>query len=258
MKVVCAILIIAILLKECPRGYWKTFDQQRRCLWRDLKDSLAVRVSIVFLSIFLLDSFLLATIQSVENPIGLRLIRLGGSVGSNVNFWLMMIAVWLITKALRKKNWSRIWLGAIFSAAVTGLVCNVFKIFGLRSRPQAGHGPMSFFNVDGYLEHKGLFMSFSSGDVALVAGAAGFLFYFAKDIRVKLCIVAVPLLTAASRIYLNRHWPSDTLLSVALGLVIGHYLYRTYKSVYTDYSQLPMFFRVHRPLLLSGKNKKIE
>lgn len=257
MKAILLLIIVTILWLECPRGYWTPFRQQFRCLWRDLKESIAVRVAIVFLLIFLFDGFLLSSIQSVQHPVGVKLIRLGGAIGQNVQFWMFLIAAYAITKLIRRRLWSQLVLGSMFSAALTGLLCNVFKIVGLRSRPQAGQGSMSFFNLEGYLEHKGLFMSFASGDVALVAGAAGFLFHFVKDPCLRVCIVIAPLLTSASRIYLNRHWPSDTLLSLALGLVVGYYLYRAHRSVTTNYSQLPLFFRVHRPLLLSGSRPRV-
>ncbi len=253
MKVLIAICLVGVLLSEWPKGYWPTLRSQSKCLWRDIRRSFAVRISIVFLVIFLFDSFLLTAIQSVEHPIGTRLIRLGGLIGRNVNFWFLLLGAYLLSKVFRMRKVSVVILGAMFSAALTGVACNVLKVLVLRSRPAADMGQMSFFNVGGYIEHKGLFLSFPSGDVALVAGAAGFIFYFVKDWYLRALVVAIPLLTCASRIQLNRHWPSDTVLSVCLGLLIGHYLWRSHQSRMTNYSQLPLFLRVHRPLLESEK-----
>lgn len=249
MKVAIAVCLIIVLLSEWPDGYMKTLRAQTLCLVRDLQKSFAVRIAIVFLVIFVFDSFLLSTIQSVHHPLGVRLIRIGGAIGQNINFWMFMLALYGLTKLFRRRNASVVVLGMMFSAALTGAASAVLKVLVLRSRPAAGLGQHSFFNLSGYLEHHGLYQSFPSGDVALVAGAAGFAFYFAKSWYIRLLLVAMPMLTCASRIHLNRHWPSDTVLSVCIGLLIGHYLWRSHRARATNYSQLPLFLRVHRPLL---------
>lgn len=249
MKAVLLVVIVSICVIEWPRGYWNSVSTQARHLGADLKQYLAIPILAVFALFFLVDAALLQTIQSVSHPLGTGLIDFGGSVGRNGNFWAMLIIAYLITKIFGSRSSTQIVLGTILSSGLTGLVCNIIKVLFLRSRPAAGEGALSFFNYLGYAQNGGLFQSLPSGDVALVAGAAAFLFHFAKGTPIKLIIVSIPLLTCASRIYLNRHWPSDTVLAVGVALVVGNYLYRAYHMRMTNYSQLPLFLRVHRPLL---------
>lgn len=252
MKLIIAIFVIAILVHERQEGFWPVFKRQMSCLVTDLRHSLFLPLITIFSILILLDSILLSTIQSVKHPLGVRAIRLGGALGNNINFWCLMCGLYILCKIFSSKKIQQLIIGAIFSSVLTGLVCNVIKHIVFRPRPQAGYGPLSFFNVAEFSQHKGLFLSLPSGDVALVAGAAGFLFFFVKDLRLRIVLALLPLLTCASRIYLNRHWPSDTILSLCLGVLIGHYLWRAFQARSTNYTQLSLNLRASQPFLASS------
>ena len=40
------------------------------------------------------DTTLLAAVQSVRNPLGTRMLRIGGAAGHNVNFWVSLIGIY--------------------------------------------------------------------------------------------------------------------------------------------------------------------
>ncbi len=225
MKVLIAIFLIGIAVREWPKGYGRVLlSNSRKLSPRNLPFEGITLLAFIAVT-YLFDATVLRTIQSVDSPIGTGLIRFGGTIGQNINFWFAVIFAYCLAQSFSLKKCKTIICGVMLSSALTGLFCAIGKIVFLRARPAAGIGPVSFFNLDGYFVQKGLFLSFPSGDVALVAGAAAFLFYFVQNKGMKLLLLALPFLTGASRVYLNRHWPSDTLLAIGIGFIVAHYLY---------------------------------
>jgi membrane-associated phospholipid phosphatase len=225
MKVLIAICLIAIAIREWPKGYGRVFLSNGKSLSpRNLPfEGIAL---LAFIAVtYLFDATVLRTIQSVDSPVGTGLIQFGGTIGRNINFWFAIIFAYCAAQCFSLKKCKTILCGLMLSSALTGACCAIGKIVFLRARPAAGIGPVSFFNLDGYIVQKGLFLSFPSGDVALVAGGAAFLFYFVQNKGLKFLLLALPFLTGASRVYLNRHWPSDTLLAIGIGFIVAHYLF---------------------------------
>lgn len=230
MKVLLAIFLIGIVFNEWPRGFMATLRSQAHSLLpRSFRIEAAALLCIIALS-FLCDSVALRSIQTVKHPVGTALIQLGGIVGRNYNFWWSFILLYAVAKAFHLERAGKVLYGVLLSSAITAIVCNIIKLMFLRSRPAAGEGSLSFFNVAGYASQKGLYMSFPSGDVALVAGASAFLFFFTKNKSLRITLLLLPLLTGASRVYLNRHWPSDTLLAIGIGLLVAQYLWRCHRA----------------------------
>jgi membrane-associated phospholipid phosphatase len=118
---------------------------------------------------------------------------------------------------------------ALLSSFVTALIVTVFKFLSLRARPYAEFGPFSFFNFHGLTQDARAFQSFPSGDVGVVAGAAAYLFFTTKNRFSGVLIFLLPLCTAFARMSANKHWPSDTLFAIGLGLIAAKFV-RDYKK----------------------------
>lgn len=147
------------------------------------------------------------------------LIRFGGVMGKGITPWLFIMACYAVEELVRKpKGGAGLAFGCLLSSALTALICAVLKLIFLRARPYNLLGAAAFFQWEGFFRSANAFQSFPSGDVAVVAGAAAFLFYAARRGLFRWVFLLLPVLTALSRIDLNRHWPSDTLFSIGLGL----------------------------------------
>lgn len=177
--------------------------------------------------LFFFDSPLLMQIQDWREETD-WLIQFGSWIGRNNIFWPVIVGVYLIFTLLRMPAGLDRSFGVCASALAAGLVSVFIKFSLLRARPSEELGPFSFFHLEGILNDSPRYQSFPSGDTALVAGAAGYLFWSSSKHRWKWLLILLPLASAWARVSLNRHWPSDTLLSLGLGFLTAHILWKHY------------------------------
>ena len=196
------------------RGIFKTIPWGRYL-------GLLVIMSIVSLSFLPFDESLLMTIQSVKFPGKDGLVDAGEILGPESGLWVLLYVAYFTAYFVGVVRPRRILFHALLGSVLTGLTAHLLKFAIMRARPDAGLGCYSFFHSITPLKSYGPFQSFPSGDVAVVAGAAVYLFLVAKTRGTAWGLLLLPIVTAVSRIDLNRHWPSDTFFSLGLGLVIG-------------------------------------
>lgn len=105
--------------------------------------------------------------------------------------------------------------------AASGLLAattfGLLKVVGGRSRPDAGDGPYDFHPFSGG-------SSFSSGHSALAFALATTLGDASHNTLARIGLYAVATGTAWSRVYNERHWPSDVFLGAAIGLTSAKFI----------------------------------
>lgn len=153
---------------------------------------------------------------------------LGDNLSHNVLFWNTSAFLYFALYGSGKKRWAFFLYGLVLSSALNALVAHLLKFIFLRARPYSGLGPYSFFNPSGLFQNIEGFQSLPSGDVAIVAGMAGYLFWALPYRWMKGGVLLLPLSTAFYRIGTMKHWPSDTLVSIGLGLVVGMFVWDFY------------------------------
>lgn len=139
------------------------------------------------------------------------------------NTWNLLILFYVLSFLLKFRAWKKFFFGALLANGMTSLVATGFKFALMRARPDNGLGTLSFFNLEG-LGNNSSFQSFPSGDVSIVAGASGYLFYTVKNKFLRFLLFLIPFTTAYSRISANRHWPTDVLFSIGLGFLIAYWV----------------------------------
>ncbi len=182
---------------------------------------LLVIVTIASLSFLPLDELLLQAIQSIKFPGKEALVEAGEILGTERGLWTLLYVGYLIAYFADTVRQRRIAFHALLGSVVTGLSVHCLKFAIMRARPYEGSGAYSFFHSLESVNSYGPFQSFPSGDVAVVAGAAIYLFLVTKTRAAAWLFLLLPIVTAFSRIELNRHWPSDTFFAIGLALVIG-------------------------------------
>jgi membrane-associated phospholipid phosphatase len=220
-QIAIAFSFFAIFLEQWQKGYFKRVKSYFGTF--NIKPYLIIFVLfiVLFVPIFIFDLYLIKQVEAAEGQKWVDWIaRFGRQIGRNNNFWMYVILAYFVSRRLFKKQAIH-FLGVILSSALAGIVCTVMKFTFLRARPENNLGPYSFFHLDGALKDSSLFQSFPSGDVVLVAGAAGYCFFALRRYAVRWFIFLLPLATAISRMARNDHWPSDTLVSVGLGVMMG-------------------------------------
>jgi len=119
---------------------------------------------------------------------------------------LVAIAYWR-----GRQRWVRIGLTMILACALAGLAARGVKIATGRARPSVKqelgwNGPR--------LSPK--YNSFPSGHTAATTAFFGVLFFANR--RIAVCLLPIPLLIAASRMYVAAHYLSDVVCATLLGL----------------------------------------
>lgn len=159
----------------------------------------------------LLDPKIIGWVQSLQIPVVTAWIRMGAHLGRWI--WLYVALAYWITRLLRKPAIAKILAHALTATLSTAVVVHGFKFLIARARPYENLGALSWFNHAGGIQDRRGFQSFPSGDVAIVAAVAFFLFYVTPSRIGRWFWLLFPLATAFSRMSLNKHWPTDTLAS---------------------------------------------
>jgi undecaprenyl-diphosphatase len=133
--------------------------------------------------------------------------------------WLEHFLLGLVLASLAwwrgNKRWTRIFLSMLMACAIAGAAARVIKITTGRARPsvkteETWNGPR--------LSDK--FHAFPSGHTAASTAFFGVLFF--ASWRIGLACLPIPLLIAASRIYVGAHYLSDVVFATMLGFLVAY------------------------------------
>jgi len=136
-------------------------------------------------------------------------------VANNFGDPVYIMAGCAVLYALNTKSERELSAKILEGIAVTGTVGFVLKSAIGRERPSVTDNPKSFFHSS-FKD-----MSFPSGHTATVFTVAAIIPEHYKNPWLYAATVPLASLTAAARIYKNKHWVSDTLAGAALGIFTG-------------------------------------
>jgi undecaprenyl-diphosphatase len=160
---------------------------------------------------FLCDAAVQTWVVQHQTPSALGLMRFVTKWGD----WPTHVAAGVlgaaIAYALGKREWLVIFAAMVIACAVAGSVNRVIKMTAGRSRPsvkveRGWNGPSA----------KSDYHAFPSGHTA--ASTAFFAALVFARRRIGLALLPIPLVIAASRIYLNAHYLSDVVFAAMLGI----------------------------------------
>jgi membrane-associated phospholipid phosphatase len=120
---------------------------------------------------------------------------------------LVLIAYWR-----GNKKWTRIFATMLIACALAGASARVIKITTGRARPSVR--TESFWNGPRFSSK---YHAFPSGHTAASTAFFGTLLFVSW--RLALALLPIPLLIAASRLYVGAHYFSDVLFAAILGIV---------------------------------------
>lgn len=130
--------------------------------------------------------------------------------GSDVRVYGVFLLVFFIPKKTR-----RFAILALFAVLLATLIVAYMKVTFNRPRPFVTQGKIPLIHVD-LSEY---FVSFPSGHTVAIASIVGvYYFYFKRHLFIGIgCI----LIMAWSRMYLNMHYPFDTLIGGLIGIIVA-------------------------------------
>lgn len=224
-KIATIVFVVAAFITQWRAGYFHGLSLKTICWKSFLKNNF---IPLFFLAIgsVALDPFVLSLLQSVPPPLAASLADFGGAIGRHVHPWLFLAVLLLISICLKKALLRACVFGSLFSAFLASLYSFIFKFLFLRARPNTGLGHLSFFNFEGIFKDDRIFQSFPSGDVVVVAAISFYFFFQFKKNAIKWLLILLPLSTAFARVYANKHWPSDGIVAIAMGLIAARAVFQ--------------------------------
>ena len=215
-------------------GRWRSFGAVRRLLRAEVYYGVALLAFALLTAFVYVNAYfgwdLRATraLQSIPGLLGFM--TFASRAGDGAIPFALTGATALVFLLFRRRSET---LGIIFSAGGSALVARLFKVAVARPRPSAD---LVTVLTEGDL------LSFPSGHVTFYVTYFGFLFFVAYANLPRASIVRslalfatlVPVvLIGLSRVYLGRHWPSDTIGAYLMGglwLALSLDLYRRMKQ----------------------------
>ncbi|MCM8774925.1 MAG: phosphatase PAP2 family protein [Candidatus Omnitrophica bacterium] len=225
-KIWTIVLVCLILYRELENGYFKGFVPYLKTVSFRPYIRILVFFGIFLVAVFFLDPFLSTkTVQFKHQTWAILVADFGGFLGRQVNPWVFLTLFYGVGILWQRRMLPRWSFGGLLSGTLTVLLASVFKFCFLRARPYAELGHLSFFNVAGILEDDRAYQSFVSGDVAIVAGiSCYFLYQLRNTFFLRWLVLLLPLATGFARIYAGKHWPSDVVLAMGLGLLMAKFV----------------------------------
>jgi len=137
----------------------------------------------------------------------------------------ILLALW----AARRYRWAmgrRVAFALPLVFALSGLGSYAVKAAVGRPRPFMLEQPPPTFNSTWERRLDRRYHSFPSSDVMVAAGLATVLFLMLERGRARYAVFAIPVYSAFGRIIIARHYPSDCLAAVMLGIAATWLLWR--------------------------------
>jgi len=218
-KLAVILCVAFIVVREARRGYFAALCQQFPALKRrPFLDGFLVLLALTVTGLPF-DPFLLERVQALSGPFWKAVIETGGFAGRHIHPWVMAVGFWALAVLMRRAPAERLARGILFSGALASLLTQALKFLLLRARPFGQEGAWSFLNISGLLGDSRVYQSFPSGDVVVVAGMIFYLVLFLSRFKAAWILALLPAATAMSRINADKHWPTDTLFAIGLGLM---------------------------------------
>lgn len=226
-KALMIVMIVLMSFLELRAGYFSGFSRYLKTIRPAPYALITILSAAIVLCVTFMDEAILQAVRMVEqsNFIKLRIIDFGGYLGKFYGAWLILAAFYIAFFLFNKRTAASYFFSATLSSALSGLLAHIIKHLVQRARPYTEEGPYRFFDWQGLLENTRQYQSFPSGDVAIVAGAVGFLFLQLKNFPARWLLLVLPFLTGLSRVWNNKHWPSDTLFAIGVGFAAGYFIY---------------------------------
>lgn len=156
---------------------------------------------------------ILDTIQLLRNPFLDIFFTVLTRMGDHAEIWLLIIFI----MSRKRKRQQTAWLAVVSIAIEIIIVSLILKPLTMRARP-------FLVNELEILVPIPLGTSFPSGHAASSLAFAFLL--FRENASYKYPIMFLAILMSFSRLYVYVHYPSDVLVGVIVGVVIGEFVYR--------------------------------
>lgn len=218
------LLLLIILQSAESHDYRQVLTQIRalrfeRSLLPPALGQLAAGALLTFVTWLAWDDRILAWAEGVQSDFTEDAIRIVNRFGGGMNPVLVVAFFLVAGVAYRERRWVSYAIAMGISGLAAGILAQIVKHLIGRARPELWLGPAHYA--------PGSSTSFPSGHTVGAFALAGVLVYASRSLPLRLIAYLLALAVGLSRILAFRHWTSDVLASMTLGLVTAWVVTRT-------------------------------
>jgi len=236
MKVAIVIFCIAIFYREISTGYFHDYKSRLASLNKLPYAVTLICSLIVAICLVPFDQQMLHALHTSNAELLRNITAIGAMLGTDTKFWTILLVLYAAGTALGSKKLTKVIFGAILATVVSVVIVTILKLIVLRARPVVGIGAAEFFQFAEIFKGNRAFQSMPSGQVVLVSSAVAFIYYQLQNHWFRFFLAVLPVFSAVSRVSLNRHWPSDTIVSFGIAVVVAHVIFSCQTSTETPRS----------------------
>lgn len=229
------LLFLVIFVNEVKNGFFKDFWKTLGEVIKDFKWIIIFYLICVFLVMLYLD----ARVVSYWQTKAFQMKRfyypgiLGNLLGNGEYIYSFFTVVILVSKIYGKEELRKKFSLALTTSIISGALNSFIKILIRRERPDI-YSPLVFkyrgysFSLEENIKYIRGDYSMPSGHTTVSAAAFITLAMLTKNKVLKVFYLMMPIITAFGRTYFSKHWLSDVSVSVLIGLLFSHVVYRLY------------------------------
>lgn len=217
------LLLLMILQSAESHDYGQVLAQIRalrfdRSVWPGALWRFASGAVATFLFWFVYDEKILADAEGVQSDLSEDVIRILNRFGGGMNPVLIVAFFLVAGVAYRHRRWVSYAIAMGISGLAAGILAQIVKHLAGRARPELWLGASQYAPFSS--------TSFPSGHTVGAFALAGVLVFGSRSVPVRVIAYLLALAVGVSRILAFRHWASDVMASMTVGLVTAYVVTR--------------------------------
>jgi len=228
------VLLFFLVVYLFKNSYFKTFIKVAKEEIVQSKLRIILSLILVVLTVVFFDRkisiYFLENKQSFLNDVA----NVGNIFGQGKYLISIILTIGMMFLLFEKIKLLKVFYISISAFVMTSIINPILKGIIYRQRPYETFDENLFFSYKRAYEegrfftnmYDSTYYSMPSGHTMAITSVFAVYGFYAKNKVLKIVYFGIPLITAFSRVYINKHWLSDTVVAYLLGIFVARVIYK--------------------------------